>query len=125
MPFRLDAEKYGEFRAKIQFTTAAWMPYMIYQACVKVGIISNTRYCQIAVAEKLARDLDLDVEELITRLPRTRSLAGHLFDPTKALPGRPPATPRVNPPLYEQIKVNRYGMGNTYEEIGKPDDHPL
>ena len=28
MPFRLD-EKYGEFRAKIQFTTAAWMPYKI------------------------------------------------------------------------------------------------
>lgn len=117
MPFRLDPEKYGEFRAKIQFTTAAWMPYAIYQACLRVGILSNTRYCQIAVCEKLARDLEMDVDELLAQLPRARSAAAHLWDPTTALPGRRPAAPRVDIRLDHTGGVARYGMGNTIEEV--------
>lgn len=118
MPFRLD-EKYGEFRAKIQFTTAAWMPYKIYQACLATGILSNTRYCQEAVCEKLARDLNLDLDELISQLPRGRTSAMHLFDPSGATgptPGPEPAN-GVRNGSYTRVVVGRYGMGGTDEEV--------
>ena len=110
MAFRLD-EKYGEFRAKIQFTTAAWMPYKIYQACRATGVRSNTVYCQIALCEKLARDLDLDLEELLAQLPTPRTTNRFLFDPrgvdTK-LPGDPPREGERNA-SHTQIAVNRHG----------------
>jgi hypothetical protein len=114
MPFRLD-EKYGEFRAKIQFTTAAWMPYKIYQACLKTGILSNTRYCQLAVCEKLAKDLDLDLDELVSQLPRARTVANHLFDPTQKLPGPDPAGERNS--RHTRVVVGRYGMSGTDQEV--------
>lgn len=114
MPFRLD-ERYGEFRAKIQFTTAAWMPYKIYQACLATGILSNTRYCQIAVCEKLAKDLDLDLDELIAQLPKARTVANHLFDPTRSLPGPDPQGERNA--SHTRVVVGRYGMAGTDEEV--------
>jgi hypothetical protein len=119
MPFRLDPERYGEFRAKIQFTTAAWMPYKIYQACKATDILSNTAYCQIAVCEKLARDLDLDLDELLAALPRRRTTSNYLFDPrgqdTK-LPGDPPRQGERNA-RHTRIGTGRYGMGGTDEEV--------
>lgn len=117
MPFRLDPDKYGEFRSKIQFTTAAWMPYKIYQACLRTGILSNTAYCQIAVCEKLAKDLDLDLDELLANLPKRRTTSNALFDPTVSLPGPAPARPRNDLVDRIQVKVPRYGMGNTDEEV--------
>ena len=117
MVSRLDPE-YGEYRAKIQFTTAAWMPYQIYQACKATGVLSNTRYCQEAVCEKLARDLDLDLEELLLQLPKGRTVNTRLWDPrgieTK-IPGVKPKGERYA--SHTRIVVGRYGMGLTDEEV--------
>jgi len=116
MPFRLD-EKYGEFRAKIQFTTAAWMPYQIYKACLATGILSNTRYCQLAVCEKLAKDLDLDLDELISQLPTGRTTSNYLFDPTGENTSTPgPKPDGENPRLHTRVVVGRYGMGGSDDE---------
>jgi hypothetical protein len=118
MPFRLDAEKYGEFRAKIQFTTAAWMPYQIYKACQATGILSNTAYCQIALCEKLAKDLDLDLDQLLASLPKRRGMANWLFDPRgidTPLPG--PAPQGERNAANARIVVGRYGMGNSDQEV--------
>lgn len=78
MPYRLN-----EFRAKVQFTTSAAMPSMIYKACLRTGIVSNTVYCQIALAEALARDLGIDLDEILADLPEPRGPAKHLYDPTE------------------------------------------
>lgn len=80
MPFRLGPEYDGEWRAKVQFTTGAWMPHMIYQACVQTNVISNTVYCQRALCEALARDLGLDLDELLARLPAPRGKARNRWD---------------------------------------------
>lgn len=118
MPFRLDPDQYGEFRAKMQFTTAAWMPHRVYEACKATGILSNTRYCQIALCEKLAKDLDLDLDDLLAALPKARSSAAHLWSPDGKLPGRRSSNPSRGVNLYESgLHVARYGMGNTIEEI--------
>jgi hypothetical protein len=77
MPFRLA----GYDRAKVQFTTASWMPSMIYRACLATGIVSNTVYCQRAVCEALARDLGLDLDALLDDLPTPRGPSAHLDDP--------------------------------------------
>jgi hypothetical protein len=114
LPFRLEPS-YGEYRAKIQFTTAAWMPYQVYQACKATEIPSNTVYCQIAVCEKLARDLDLDLDELLENLPRARTSAAHLWNPNEALPGRPGRHPRAQ--FERPGSIVRPGMGNTDEEV--------
>lgn len=78
MPFRLN-----EWRAKIQFTTANWMPEAIYQACKVTGIISGTVYCQRAVCEALARDLGVDLDDLLSGLPPPRGPSHHLYDPAE------------------------------------------
>jgi hypothetical protein len=118
MPYRLDPEKYGEFRAKIQFTTAAWMPWEIYQACLATGTVSNTRYCQLAVCEKLARDLDMDLDSLIEKLPKPRSSAAHLWDPSTELTGVKPPTPRRRIAFGDNTGGSvRIGPYNTIEEI--------
>ena len=78
MPFRL-----GEFRAKIQFITSSEMPHLIYKACVATGTVSNTRYIQEAVCERLARDLDLPLERLLDRLPPPRGMAGVRLGPDR------------------------------------------
>lgn len=72
--------------AKIQFCTGHWMPYRIYEACVATDVVSNSRYIQLALCEKLARDLDLDLDDLIAQLPPPRSKAKHLFVPGSATP---------------------------------------
>lgn len=74
MPFRLD-----EHRAKIQFITYAAMPHDIYKACLITGVMSNTRYVQEAVCEKLSRDLGVPIHELLDRLPPCRTTAAVLF----------------------------------------------
>ena len=116
MPFRLN-EKYGEFRAKIQFTTAAWMPYKIYQACLATGILSNTRYCQLAVCEKLAKDLDLDLGELVAELPKARTVNTRLWDPTGERTNLLGPSDREHAATHTRVIVGRYGMGNTDEEV--------
>lgn len=74
MPFRLD-----EHRAKVQFITFARMPHLIYKACIKTGTPSNTRYVQEAVCERLSRDLDIPLQDLMDELPPARGMAGVLF----------------------------------------------
>ena len=79
-PFRLDAEQYPN-RTKIQFTTAAAMPSLIYRACLATGIVSNAVYCQYALCEALARDLNLPLADLLADLPEPRGPSKHLYDP--------------------------------------------
>lgn len=74
MPFRLD-----EHRAKIAFVTSARTPTLIYRACTKRGLPSNTAYLQRAVAEALSRDLDIPLDELLDELPPLRGSALVLF----------------------------------------------
>jgi hypothetical protein len=83
------------------------MPHRIYQACLKTGIVSNTVYCQMAICEKLARDLDLDLDELIKTLPRAKTSSKHLWDPDGTQPGK----------QYGAMGRVRYGMANTDEEV--------
>lgn len=98
MPFRLD-----DFRAKIQFVTSAAMPHMIYRACKATNTVSATVYCQRAIAEALARDLNMDVQVILDGLPTPRGPSGHLFDPDNHGMARYPV---------------RIGPGNTVEDIG-------
>lgn len=74
MPFRL-----SEFRAKVQFITSSQMPSLVYQACRKTGTPSNTRYYQVAVCERLSRDLGIPLPELLDALPPARGSAAVLF----------------------------------------------
>jgi hypothetical protein len=93
MPHRLD-----EHRAKVQFTTSARMPSLIYKACNVTGVISNTRYIQQAVCEALARDLGIPIEELLAELPPCRDQAARLFGT-------------------DRKAVRRTGPANTVEEV--------
>lgn len=84
MPFRLN-----EFRTTIRCVTNVEMPSMIYKACLKTDTISNTRYIQVAICEALARDLDIPLEDLLAKLPESRSNAKTLWgDDRKAVPKR-------------------------------------
>lgn len=74
MPFRL-----SEFTAKVQFTTSARTPSLIYRAAVKTGLPSNTAYLQRVVAKALAADLGLDEAELLAELPPLRGSSTVLF----------------------------------------------
>jgi hypothetical protein len=76
MPFRLN-----EYRAKVQFTTSATMPNLVYQACIRTGTVSNTVYYQRAVCEALSRDLGIPIDDLLAQLPEPRGPAKHVFDP--------------------------------------------
>lgn len=105
MPFRITGE-YAEFRAKVQFTTSAQMPMMVYEACLRTGIPSNTVYYQLATCAALARDLNLDFDELVASLPPPRGPSGHLFDP-----GDP------NHPMSRFWKSMAIGPANTVEEV--------
>jgi hypothetical protein len=91
MPFRL-----SELSAKIQFITSAQMPSMIYRACLATGTVSNTVYIQRALAEALARDLNIPVEDIMANLPAPRGPAAH---------------------LYEHDQPVRIGPGNTIETV--------
>lgn len=85
MPHRLD-----RFRSKIQFVSFAAMPSMIYKACLKTQTNSQTRYIQEAVCEKLSRDLDIPLDNLLVMLPPPRARAAMLL-PTKGPPRIGPA----------------------------------
>lgn len=101
MPFRTDPIKFPG-RTKIQFITSAAMPHLIYQACKKTNTVSNTVYCQRALAEALARDLNLDLDQVLADLPMPRGSAKHLF----------------NPDMHTMRRVpHRIGPGNTVEDI--------
>lgn len=107
MPFRL-ADQGFEFRAKVQFTTSAEMPFLVYEACKKIGCPSNTVYYQWATCAALARDLGLDHDELLANLPPPRGPAGHLFNPHE-----------VNHAMsrYEKGRPPLIGPANTIEEV--------
>jgi hypothetical protein len=100
MPFRLN----GYDRAKIQFTTSSWMPSAIYRACLVTGIVSNTVYVQRAVCEALARDLGLDLVQLLNDLPEPRANSAHLYE---------------RPLITEENSggVRMVGPANTVEEV--------
>lgn len=113
MPFRLDPQVYGEFRAKIQFTTSAEMPSLIWQACKATGFVSGTVYCQHALAHALARDLEIPVEVILENLPTPRGGASWLQDPA-LFPG-----PRKTASVTEDQPggIVRIGPANTIEEV--------
>jgi hypothetical protein len=101
VPFRLD-----EFRAKVQFTTSADMPMLVYEACVKTGVPSNTVYYQLATCVALSRDLGLDYDDLVAALPPPRGPSAHLFDPSD-----------VNHPMSRFWRSVAIGPANTIEEV--------
>ena len=107
MPFRLN-----EFRSKIQFTSSAAMPHLIYRACLATGTVSNTVYCQRALAEALARDLGIDIDEILADLPEPRGPSKHVWDPAEG---------RLN--RYAQVDTDQsggrtfIGPANTIEEV--------
>lgn len=80
MPFRLVDPHTGERRAKVHFVTSAAMPSLIFKAAAKTGKCSNTQYIQHVLVEALARDLDLDADELYAALPTPKSQANSLQD---------------------------------------------
>lgn len=92
----------GDGRGKIQFGTSAEMPHMIYLACLKTGIVSNTAYCQQALAEALARDLDVPIEDILENIPPNRGPSQHLYNPADGSMVRP---------------VRMIGPANTIEEV--------
>lgn len=63
------------------------MPTLIYRACLKTGKVSNTVYIQHAVAEALARDLEIPLERILARLPEPRAAANRLMEPRADLVG--------------------------------------
>ena len=75
MPFRLD-----ETKAKIHFVTSVRMPMLINRAARATGKCSNTQYIQHALVEALARDLELDVDDLYAELPPPKAQAATLKD---------------------------------------------
>jgi hypothetical protein len=82
MPFRLN-----EHRTTIKIITFAQMPSLIYRACLATGTVSNTRYIQEAICEKLARDGIEPVESLKAKLPPSRTNAATLFDGSRKAVG--------------------------------------
>lgn len=82
MPFRLN-----EHRAKIQFLASARIPSLIYRASVLTGAKSNTVYIQRAICAALARDLDLDEDELLAEQPPSRGRQGEFTDHRVTGPG--------------------------------------
>jgi hypothetical protein len=111
MPFRLGTEGFPN-RAKIQFTTSLSMPHLIYQACKATGTVSNTVYCQHAIANALSRDLGIPVEEILNDLPVPRGPGKHLFDPNDGLMNR--STNIQYDPTGGRVHI---GPANTVEDV--------
>lgn len=107
MTFRLN-----EFRAKIQFTTSAAMPNLIYRACLTTGIVSNTRYCQLAIADALSRDLGIPLEDILADLPTPRGPAAHVYDPEEGTMRR--GSPIHKDPTGGHVRI---GPANTDESV--------
>lgn len=119
MPFRVNRWDYPD-RAKIQFTTSAEMPHLIYQACMRTGVLSNTRYCQLAVVDALVRDLGVSRESLLANLPAPRGPAAHLYDPDGDNGGHPMDRydHKTRPVSEDQTGGVLYtGPANTNEEV--------
>jgi hypothetical protein len=110
MPFRITG-RWAETRTKIQFTTSASMPRLIYRACLATGVVSNTVYCQRALVAALARDLGLDEVQLLNDLPEPRGPAAHLYDPDEHTMRRYPITEG------QSGGAQRIGPANTTEEV--------
>lgn len=110
MPYRLDSEGFPG-RSKIQFTSSAAMPHLIYQACLATGTVSNTVYCQHAVAEALARDLGMPLADLLADLPAPRGPAKHLYDPAEG------TMRRYGIQADQSGGQRRIGPANTIEDV--------
>lgn len=89
MPYR----GLGEFKAKLQFVTPANFPYLVNKAAEAKDVPSQTRYIQLALCTALARDLDLDEDDLIASLPPTRAHAAVLFGSDRKAISRRAARP--------------------------------
>lgn len=115
MPFRINPYEFPD-RAKIQFTSSAEMPSLIYRACLATGIVSNTVYCQHALVDALHRDLGIPKETLLGSLPPPRGPANHLFDPATESMNRYRKATR---PITERQDggVRHIGPANTNEEV--------
>ncbi len=109
MPFRLEPQGFPN-RTKIQFTTNAAMPHQIYRACLATGIVSNTVYCQRALAEALSRDLGIPLDDLLAALPTPRGPGKHLFNPDDGLMRRSVIDDQSG-------GVVRVGPANTVEDV--------
>lgn len=83
---------FTDFTTKIQFVTSAEMPSLIYRACLATDTVSNTVYVQHAVAEALARDLNIPLEDILAKLPPPRGKARDLIHPQTR---QPIARPRM------------------------------
>lgn len=90
--------KGDEYKGKIQFVTSAEMPYLIYRACVEKGFRSITAYCQHAVIDALVRDLGLDRDTLVSRLPVPRTSTMSLMDPSH------PNSQRIQGGVIQEVK---------------------
>jgi hypothetical protein len=66
------------------FQTFAQMPSLIHRAAKQHGYPSNTRYIQIAICEKLARDGIEPLPSLLAKLPTTRTSSDDLTLKQKA-----------------------------------------
>jgi len=115
MPFRLHNEGFPD-RTKIQFTTSVTMPHLIYRACKATGMVSNTVYVQHAVAEALARDLNIPLDSLLAELPEPRGPAKHLYDPNEGTMDRY-GSPYRNVQMDPSGGRVMIGPANTVEEV--------
>jgi hypothetical protein len=102
-------------RAVISFITFARMPSVVYHACVKTGTVSNTRYIQEAVCEKLSRDLGIPIADLLAELPPPRGPAAHQGDGTNM--NRYGKDRRVGVALDQAGGVILTGPANTFEQV--------
>lgn len=94
--------KDGEYRSTVRFIAAAWLPNLVYRACVATGIPSNTAYMRNAVCEALARDLGLDLQSLLDAQPVPRTASKQL---------------RVSIREHQSGGVARIGPTNSVEEV--------
>jgi len=109
-PFRIDPYAFPN-RTKIQFTTNAAMPQMIYQACLATGTPSNTVYCQHALVAALSRDLGIPIQSLKEQLPTPRGPSAHLWNPDEGRLNR--YAPVHDDPTGGQYRI---GPANTVEQ---------
>lgn len=92
---------------------------MVYRGCQASGILSTTRYCQEAICEKLAKDLGLDLQELLDDLPTSRGME-HLNRARNPLSDdRHPRldNKQVEIMLESLRKKKFFGMGSADEEV--------
>lgn len=94
-------ENYNIDKTKIQFITSVRMPSLVYRAVVATGKPSQSVYIQHAVCEKLSRDLDIPLEELLAELPKARN---HKSDILGGLRQRKNFRPGSNSNTHEDVR---------------------